>query len=242
MDQSNYSSMMQNYIEEAMKLKESFDTAENGLLDEFEVRKMVFEDVKVRFLKTEEAFNRGEATQEVYDQAKRDLKLVEETMNELNQKLDEINTIMAKRLEVAHAKLNDLKKQYVDELEQEKKKLKYQLMKAKYDYLQDTINAKNNFFKQLKHAKKDFNKTTKEIRKASQEMSAEANNLQEINQYLGLDSIIELQDDFQVVISEVIDDEETALTKEELHDALHLGKISSKLEKKINKAIRLGLI
>ncbi|MDN3017042.1 hypothetical protein PH210_12655 [Paenibacillus sp. BSR1-1] len=242
MDQSNYSSMMQNYIEEAMKVKESFETAENGLLEEFEVRKMVFEDVKVRFLKTEEAFKRGETTQEVYDQVKRDLNRVEETMNELNQKLDEINTIMAKRLEAAHAKLNDLKKQYVDEIDQEKKKLKYQLMKAKYDYLQDTIKAKNKFIKELKHAKKDFNKTTKEIRKASKEMSAEANYLQEIDQYLGLDSIIELQDDFQVVISEEIDDEETALTKEELHDALQLGKISAKLEKKINKAIRLGLI
>ncbi|MGG1674395.1 hypothetical protein ACIFOT_01470 [Neobacillus sp. NRS-1170] len=242
MEQSKYTSMKQNFIEEAMKVKESYDTATKGILEELEVRKMVFADVNDRFLKTEEAFNRGEATQEEYDRVKRDQTRVEETMNELSQKLDEIDTFMAKRREFVLAKLNDLKKQYVNEINQEKKKIKYQLMKAKYDYLQDTINAKKNFLKQLKQAKKDFNKTSKEIHKSSQEMSSEENNLKEIIQSLGLDSIIELPDDFQVVVSEVIDDEETALTKEELRDALHLGQISTKLEKKINKAIRLGLI
>lgn len=295
MDQGKYGLMMRNYLEEALKVKESYDTAKKGVVEEYEVRKKVLEDVKVRFQRTEEAFNKGIVAQDAYHQVKNDHKRAEETLIELEQKLDEINMYMAQRIKVVLAKLNDLKEQFVEEISLEKKKLKYHSKKAKYDYLKETINAnndykkqikyaennykkqikraendykkqikhaKNEYKKQLNHVENDFDKTSKEIRMASKKLQNEENFLQRINNYLGLDSIIELKEDFQVDSSEVndgpgvtstkenyqvspsdVDDDlRVTVTKEELHDALHSGRISAELEREVSEAISEGLI
>ncbi|MGG3470768.1 hypothetical protein ABES02_25185 [Neobacillus pocheonensis] len=306
MDQGNYELIMRNYIEEALQVKESYDTAKKGVVEEYEVRKRVLEDVKFRFQKTEEAFNRGNATQDAYNQVKNDHKRAEETLNELEQKLDELNRYMVQRIEAVLANLNDLNEQFVEDIALEKKKLTYHLKKAKYDYLKETINVNNDYKKQIKHAekdykkqmklveneykkqmklveneykkqlnqaendfknqqiyvKKDFDKTSKQIRSASKNLQKEESFLKRISNYLGLDSIIELiedfqvassegndipgvtstKEDFQVTSTEVNDDLIVTVTKEELHDALYSGRIPAELEKEVSEAISEGLI
>jgi hypothetical protein len=155
-----------------------------------------------------------------YKKVKKDHKRADETVKELGLKLEEIDRYMNAKLSGVFAKLDDLKKKYSEEVWTETTKLRYQLMKAKYDFL---INA------------------TK-VRKAYKELSYKEYQLQELSKYLGIQSGIDIQDDFQVVSSAAMEDGGAAITSKELYEALHSGQISAELEKEIKEAKEQGFL
>lgn len=234
MEQSKYAKELTQFIEEVIKVKESYDTAKEGILEEYEVRKLVLKEVDERFQQIQEAVNRGEETHAALMNVESDHKRVKETLNEVGQKLDEINKHMLVRLDKIILKLNDMNQKYREEIKLEKKKLNYQLKKAKFDYL-----------KQLIDAKKEFANSSKQLKKAYKKLSKEENYLQELFKELGFESMIVTKDSLEVPSSsvmEVMDAAGAVVTSEELLEALESGKISSELEKELTEATGQGLL
>jgi hypothetical protein len=220
MDYSHYAYLMGKYIEDASKVKESYDNAKDGIIKEYEDRKRVFQDVDERFKQIEEGFSRGEVKKNAYNKLKKERERAEKNLQELTAKLDEINKFMNERLNVVVTKLESLKQNYNEEIENETNKLKYQLLKAKYDFLTSAI----------------------EIRKTYGNLRKRECKLQDLNKEFGPQTIITAQNAFQLLSPAVIDESGAAISKDELYDALHSGKVSSQLEENVIYAKKHGLI
>lgn len=222
MEKAKYKSKVSKYLEEATRIKEGYDNAKISIVDEYEVRKMVFEDVEQRYKKIHEAFSRGEAEESLYKKAQEDYVRAEEILKETKKSLDEIEVYMNGRLDVVITKLNKLKRKYYEEINSEKKKLKYQLMKAKYDFLL----------------------TVTQIHGVYKKLSKEEYQLQKLNEDLGLEdgSESDILDAYQLLSTAIISDDGAAITKKEIYDALHSGKIPSDLEEEITEARNQGYI
>jgi archaellum component FlaC len=220
MDYSHYAYLMGKYIEDASKVKESYDNAKDGIIKEYEDRKRVFQDVDERFKQIEEGFSRGEVKKNAYNKLKKERERAEKNLQELTAKLDEINKFMNERLNVVVTKLESLKQNYNEEIEDETNKLKYQILKAKYDFLTSVI----------------------EIRKTYGNLRKRECKLQDLNKEFGPQTIITAQNAFQLLSPAVIDESGAAISKDELYDALHSGKVSSQLEESVIYAKKHGLI
>lgn len=220
MDNKYYAWLMGEYIEEAAKVKESYDNAKEDIIKEYEVRKRIFQDVDEQFKQIEEGFSRGEVKKNVYNKLKKERERAEKDLQEVTAKLDEINKFMNERLNVVVADLENLKLKYNEEIEEETTKLKYQLWKAKYDFLTSAIEI----------GKKYYNLRNKEF------------NLQDLNNEFGPKSFITSQNAFQLLSPILINESGAVITNDELYDALHSGKVSSQLEENIIYAKKHGFI
>ncbi len=203
---------MRKYIDEGNEIKESYDNAKETFIRQHEKAVRRFNDIQSQFQELQRVYNLGEVTEEQFNEAKSDYDRAEYMVNETAKRLDEIEQYRKEILMGILAKQNELRETYKMNINEETEKLKYQLMKAKYDFLNLAV----------------------QLRKAYNKLSYEEYYHEKLKRELGLPSDVKDLNAFQTLSPSIMDDG-AAISYREISHALYFGMIPEDLEKMFNE-------
>lgn len=212
MEINTYNELMRQFIDEANEIKESYDNAKETLFKQHEKALRRFNEIQSQFKEFEIAYNLGEVDEEDFIEAQKEFERVENTVVETGYRLDEIEHYKKELLMSVLVKQNDLRKTYKKELAEETDKLRLQLMKAKYEFLQLAV----------------------ELRKSYNKLSYEEYYHEKLKKDLGLPSEVKELNAFQALAPAILD-EGAGISFRELTHALYFGMLPEELKMAIEE-------
>jgi DNA-binding HxlR family transcriptional regulator len=206
MGSNKFYSKVRKQLVEAMEIKESYETTKLRIAEEYEIKKIILSDLREKLKKLEDT-NTVEADVTNYEAVKKEYEKLEESVKDLLNKLEKIDQYMEQHLETIIGKLRY-------HTEDQSNKYKYELMKAKYEFLAKAIAIRNSYL----------------------QINGDDEEFEELYQGLKLFNKMELPEAFRDLSPAIIKDGEGAISSKELHKALYSGKIPSELKKKLRQA------
>jgi len=211
MDYTKYNQMMRKYIDEGNEIKESYDNAKETLLRQHEKALRRFNDFCEQFQEFKEAYKLGEVSEDNFKEVENEFNRAEFMVNETGKRLEEIEKYRKDILMSILQKQLKLKENYKMDIKTETEKLRFQLLKAKYDFLNLAV----------------------QLRKAYNKLSYEEYYHEKLKRELQLPSDVKELNAFQALGPSVMDDG-AAISYRELSHALYFGMIPEELENTFN--------
>lgn len=209
---NKYNEEMRKYIDEGNEIRESYDNAKETFVRQHEKALRRFNEIQAHFQEYQNAYNLGEVDEEDYLEAKSEYERVENTAIETGKRLEEIEQYRRGILMGILKKQNELRETYKMDIEVETDKLRYQLMKAKYDFLKLAV----------------------QLRKAYNKLSYEEYYHEKLKRELGLPSDVKDLNAFQALAPAVMDDG-AGVSYRELSHALYFGMLPEELKNALSE-------
>lgn len=214
---------MKKLLAEREAIHNGYNNALQTAQAEYNELEKEFFDAEANAKLTHKAFILGQATNEDYQKAKKQVKDTDEKLRDAGYKLDEINTYRKEDLMELLYKLESNLQAYGKEKTSSEEALRYKVLQAKYDYLKS--------IHELAEEHREIWQVTKDIEELKVELGLKQYN------YVSYESVF-----INLFSNAHYGTQGMDITHRELRDVFLDGKIDNRFLKEIEKGKQLGLI